>query len=65
MAVPASISVKDEAHKVIDRLPDDADWEDIIYALYVVERIQQGLRQLGSDDVMEHEEFFDQLEEES
>ncbi|NJD63772.1 MAG: hypothetical protein FIB00_00765 [Chloroflexi bacterium] len=37
-------TVKDEAHKLIESLPDDATWEDFKYAMYVRAEIEAGLR---------------------
>ena len=34
---------KDEAHKLIDRLPPDATWDDLMREIYVRETIEQGL----------------------
>lgn len=36
-------SVKEEARKIIDGLPDTATWEDVIYRLYVREAIEAGI----------------------
>jgi hypothetical protein len=36
--------VKDEAHRLIDRLPDDATWEDLMYTIYVHQAVETGLR---------------------
>jgi predicted transcriptional regulator len=34
---------KDEAHKLVDRLPKNATWEDLIREVYVREAIERGL----------------------
>ena len=34
---------KDDAHKLIDRLPSDATWDDLIHEIYVREVIERGL----------------------
>jgi hypothetical protein len=36
--------IKDEAHRIVDQLPDDASWEDLIYRIYVRQSIEAGLR---------------------
>ena len=36
-------SVKPAAHELVDRLPDDASWEDLMYQIYVREAIENGL----------------------
>lgn len=37
-------TVKEEARKLVEGLPEDATWEDLIYQIYVREAIEQGLR---------------------
>jgi predicted transcriptional regulator len=37
-------TVKDEARRLIDRLPDDASWEDIQYEIYVRQAIEAGMK---------------------
>lgn len=34
---------KQEAHKLIDRLPDTATWDDLVYELAVRRSIERGL----------------------
>ena len=34
---------KEEAHQLIDQLPDDATWEDLMHQIYVREVIEKGL----------------------
>jgi predicted transcriptional regulator len=40
----STATVKSEARKLVDGLPEDATWEDLIYQIYVREAIEQGLR---------------------
>ena len=35
--------LKDEAVKIIDALPDDATWDDLMYAIYVRQAIEEGM----------------------
>jgi hypothetical protein len=37
-------NVKSEAHRIVDQLPDNASWEDLIYQLYVRQSIEAGMR---------------------
>ncbi|MGH7339235.1 MAG: hypothetical protein ACREKH_01965 [Candidatus Rokuibacteriota bacterium] len=30
--------VKEQARQIVDRLPEDATWDDVMYELYVTER---------------------------
>ncbi len=37
-------SIKDDARRIVDRLPDTATWEDLIYQIYVRQSIEAGLK---------------------
>lgn len=39
-----STTVKEEARRLIDRLPEDADWDDLMEEIYVRTVIENGLR---------------------
>jgi hypothetical protein len=34
---------KDEAHRIIDRLPPNATWDDLMREIYVREAVESGL----------------------
>ena len=40
--MPAAMT-KEEAHKLVDRLPDRATWDDLMHEIYVHEVIERGL----------------------
>ncbi|HJW85711.1 MAG TPA: hypothetical protein VJ440_03675 [Candidatus Brocadiaceae bacterium] len=42
--------------KVIKSLPDDCTIEDIQYRLYVLEKVEQGIRAIDEGRVVPHEE---------
>ena len=35
--------IKDEAHKIIDKMPENSTWDDLIYEIYVRQVIEKGL----------------------
>ena len=37
-------TVKAEARRIVDQLPDSASWEDLIYQLYVRQSIEAGIK---------------------
>lgn len=49
-------SVKDAAKEVIDRLPNEATWNDLMYELYVKQKIEAGLQAVTEGRVVSHEE---------
>lgn len=51
----ALANIKQEAHHLIDQLPDNATWKDIAYEAYVHQEIEAGLEavkngEIASDD---------------
>ena len=38
-----TINVKEEARKLIDKLPDDSTWDDLMHEIYVRQAIEGGL----------------------
>jgi hypothetical protein len=40
---------KDEAHKLIDRMPPNATWDDLMTEIYVREVIERGLADSNED----------------
>ena len=42
--LPMSAAIlRDEAHRLVDQLPDDATWDDLLYRIYVHQSIEAGL----------------------
>jgi len=39
----ATVLSKDEAHTLVDKLPEDATWDDLMHEIYVREVIEKGL----------------------
>lgn len=39
----SAIVRKEDAHKLIDQLPENATWEDLMHEIYVRETIEKGL----------------------
>jgi hypothetical protein len=38
----AMVNIKDEARRLLDRLPDDASWDDLMHEIYVRKAIESG-----------------------
>ena len=47
---------KEEAKKLIDRLPDHATWDDIMYELYVKKKLAVALKAAEEGHVISHNE---------
>jgi predicted transcriptional regulator len=39
-----SSTIKEEAHRMVDDLPEGASWEDLAYRIYVRQSIEAGLK---------------------
>jgi len=44
-------AIKDEAAKLVEALPEDATWDDLMYEIYVRQAIDSGLADSDADDV--------------
>jgi predicted transcriptional regulator len=38
-----SAGIKREAQRLVERLPDDASWDDLMYAIYVRQGVERGI----------------------
>ena len=52
---------KEAARQLIDHLPDHASWDDIMYELYVKQKIEAGLNDAEEGHVIPHEEVKREL----
>ncbi len=48
---------KEAARQLIDHLPDKASWDDIMYELYVKQKIEAGLKAVEEGRTIPHEEM--------
>jgi hypothetical protein len=39
----ATANIKEEARKLIDKMPDDSTWDDLMHRIYVRQAIESGL----------------------
>jgi predicted transcriptional regulator len=53
--------IKDEAKKLIEKMPDKATWEDIMCEMYVKKKIASGLKAADEGRVVSHEEAMKRL----
>ena len=54
-------SIKEEARRLIDRLPADATWKDLMYEIYVIQEIEAGLKDAEEGRTVSHEEAAKRL----
>lgn len=51
-------AMKEQIHKLIDTLPENATWEDLMYEMYVHESIEKGIADLEAGRSKTHEEVM-------
>ena len=54
-------SVKQAAQAVLDHLPDNATWDELMYELYVKQKIEAGLADVEAGRTVTHEQLKDEL----
>jgi predicted transcriptional regulator len=52
----ATANVKEEARRLVERLPDDATWEDLQYEIYFRQAVEAGLKDSQEGRVVPLEE---------
>jgi hypothetical protein len=52
-----ALSAKQAAISIIERMPDDASFDDILYALYVRQRVERSLRNAESGNIIDHDDM--------
>lgn len=55
--------VKDELIEMAKGLPDECTWDDVMYQIYVRQKIEEGARDIAEGRVYSHEEVFDEFGE--
>ncbi len=49
-------TAKESVQQTLNHLPDQASWDDIMYELYVKQKIEKGLKAVEEGRVVSHEE---------
>ncbi|MBK6512146.1 MAG: hypothetical protein IPG64_21505 [Haliea sp.] len=56
-------SPKQDALEAIRQLPDTVDFEEIVYRLYVLSKINQGMKEVDEGKGISHEELVREIEQ--
>jgi predicted transcriptional regulator len=51
-----TLSVKDEARRLVDSLPEDSTWSDVMYEIYVRQEIEKGIADINEGRFIDHAE---------
>ncbi|NBC67018.1 MAG: hypothetical protein GVY07_15350 [Bacteroidetes bacterium] len=49
--------LKEKVESLLNDLPEDADWNDLMYKIYVRQSIEQGLKDVEEGNVLSHKEI--------
>ena len=52
---------KDAVKALLDRLPDDCSLEDVLYHLYVKQKVEAGLADAAAGRLIPHEQVAEEL----
>lgn len=62
--IMSTTSIKEQARQVVEQLPDDATFDDLVYRVYVRQKIEAGLQACEEGRLTSHEEvlrrYFDE-----
>ena len=50
-------ALKKEVENMLEDLPEDANWDDVMYKIYVRQSIEQGLEDSKAGRTISHEEI--------
>lgn len=56
-------NAKQEALQAIQQLPDNVEFDEIVYRLYVINKIQQGMKDVEEGLTLSHEELKREIEQ--
>jgi predicted transcriptional regulator len=51
------VTAKEAARQIIDQLPNEASWEEILYQLYVKQKIEAGMAAVREGRTVPHEQI--------
>lgn len=56
MPTPIKDDIKVKVNETIQTLPEDATWDDVMYRIYVRQKIENGLKDVAVGDILSVEE---------
>ena len=55
------METKQAVREILDKLPDDCTLEEVLYHLYVLQRVSQGLAEANAGELIPHEQVEREL----
>ena len=56
-------NVKQAIAELLQQLPDDCTWDDVMCQVYVRQKIEAGLEDVQDNRVVPHEEVFEEFQQ--
>lgn len=56
-------ATKDRVRELLDKLPDDCSLEDVLYHLYVIQKVEAGLADVDAGSLIPQEQVAEELRE--
>jgi len=53
--------VKQTVRDLLDQMPDDCTLEDVLYHLYVIEKVQKGMAELDAGKGIPHDQVAEEM----
>jgi predicted transcriptional regulator len=53
--------IKGEAQRLVEKLPEDASWDDLMYEVYVRQAVERGIADADAGRVVPHDEAMARL----
>lgn len=54
-------TVKEEARRLVDSMPEHATWDDVMYEFYVKKKLEKALEEADKGEVISHEQVKKEL----
>ena len=58
-------SVKDTLHEIADELPEECSWDEVMHRIYVRQKIEAGLADADSGNVVSNEDVFSKFRQDN
>ena len=58
-------SIKEAVLELAKRLPDECTWDDVMYQIYVRQKIEAGIKDADEGRTVSHDEVFEECESSS
>lgn len=57
MSIPTNTDIKTKVSETIQTLPENASWDDVMYRIYVRQKIENGLKDVAAGNTLSVEEI--------